>query len=304
VYRRKHPDLSLPSLSSFKRVLEKCGLVEKRRRRRRPEPGRIRNRVEAYEPNDVWTVDFKGWWYTSRGERCEPLSVRDDFSRYLLGLSVPESCGTEPVQRAFEGLFERYGLPRVIRSDNGVPFASKAGLMGLTRLSVWWLSLGIDLDRIRPGCPSENGAHERMHRDIAMELEGTIRGDLKQQEAILGTWRRQFNEERPHEALGMKYPSEVYESSPRRYEGTPDRLEYPAGFLERRVTKKGCIKLNGTDIFVSVVFGGWNLGLESTENGEFSVYFDRLLLGWLDLRMEAFQAVSDRLEKRSADATE
>jgi transposase InsO family protein len=159
--------------------------------------------MESQEPNDIWTVDFKGWWYTVAGERCEPLTVRDDFTRYVLCASVPGNARSETVRQEFERLFTRYGLPRTIRSDNGRPFAMSRAPLGLSRLSAWWLALGIHLDRIDRGCPSQNGRHERLHRDIACELENQIEGGLEAQAAALEVWRRTFNQERPHEALGI-----------------------------------------------------------------------------------------------------
>ena len=197
----------------------------------------------------MWTVDFKGWW-RSWGKRCEPLTVRDEHSRYVLELRAMEDARTETVRRSFERLFERHGLPQAIRSDNGSPFASVHGLFGLSRLSVWWVALGIDLERGRPGHPQDNGAHERMHLDISRELEAIGESD---QEA-LDLWRRSFNYERPHESLGMKCPGELYRASERKYEGTPEDLEYPQ-MCSRRVSACGTIRLDGQSIFLSRRFG-------------------------------------------------
>ena len=199
LYRRRHQEVA--SESSFKRVLERAGLTQKRRRRRAGEAGRVWAGCEGTCPNQMWTVDFKGWW-RSWGKRCEPLTVRDEYSRYVLELRAMENARTETVRRSFEGLFQRHGLPQAIRSDNGSPFASVHGLLGLSRLSVWWVALGIDLERGRPGHPQDNGAHERLHLDISRELEAIGESD---QEA-LDVWRQSFNYERPHDSLGMKCP--------------------------------------------------------------------------------------------------
>ena len=204
VYLRAHGQG--PSESSFKRVLERCGLTEKRKVRAARQTGRIASGRKASAPNQVWTVDFKGWWHDREG-RCEPLSVRDEYSRYVLELRALPDARTATVQACFERLFAEYGLPEAIRSDNGVPFASPNGLLGLSQLSVWWLAIGIDLERSRPGCPQDNGGHERLHRDIARELEGVQHGE---RQAAFETWRREFNEERPHQALGMRVPAELY----------------------------------------------------------------------------------------------
>jgi len=161
----------LPSESSFKRILDRAGLVRRRRRRRRSEGTRLTTPVRAERPNQVWTIDFKGWWYTRDRDRFEPLTIRDEFSRYVLCAQALEDGRTETVRRQMERVFERYGLPEVIRSDNGSPFAARHSPLGLSRLSAWWLTLGIDLDRIPPGRPDQNGSHERMHRDMAWEVE-------------------------------------------------------------------------------------------------------------------------------------
>jgi putative transposase len=189
------------SESSFKRVLERSGLTQKRRVRRASQSGRLCSGRTAQEPNQVWSVDFKGWWYTGL-ERCEPLTVRDEYSRYLLELRALENARSATVQQHFERLFERYGLPESIRSDNGSPFASRCAVYGLSRLSAWWVALGIDLERGRPGHPQDNGAHERLHRDISLELQ--CLGQIDQHSLEL--WRQEFNEQRPHEALGMRCP--------------------------------------------------------------------------------------------------
>jgi transposase InsO family protein len=256
LYRRAHGQA--PSESSFKRVLTRAGLVERRRLRKRHEAGRLFTGRRAQEPNEVWTVDFKGWWYTPGGRRCEPLTVRDEASRYVLELrSLADAC-TETVQVCFKRLFEVYGVPGALRSDNGSPFASVDAVLGLTRLSVWWVALGIDLERGRPGCPQDNGAHERLHLDIGRELEAQQLGEYQSE---LDQWRRDFNEERPHEALGMRRPAEVYCRSKRMYTGTPDDLEYP-GMETRRVQRHGQIGWNSQRIFISTALQGWSVGLE------------------------------------------
>ena len=275
LYRRAHGQA--PSESSFKRVLARAGLVEPRRLRKRTEAGRLFTGRRAQEPNEVWTVDFKGWWYTPEG-RCEPLTVRDEASRYVLELRRLADARTETVQVCFERLFERYGIPGAIRSDNGSPFANVEGVLGLTRLSAWWVALGIDLERGRPGCPQDNGGHERLHLDIGRELEahrlGADQNELEQ-------WRRVFNEERPHEALGMRYPAEVYRPSERSYGGTPEDLEYP-GMDSRRVLSHGCIGWKNQRAFISTALGGWSVGVEPSGADHWNVWFGRLLLGQLE----------------------
>jgi hypothetical protein len=210
------------------------------------------------------------------------LTVRDEHSRYVLELRRMADARTATVRDCFERLFERHGLPGAIRSDNGSPFAHVRGLLGLSRLSAWWVALGIDLERGRPGHPQDNGGHERLHRDIRTELEpGTA-----QQEA-LDLWRQEFNHERPHEALGMRCPGEVYQKSQRLYEGSPEDLEYP-GLHARRVGPQGRITWGGMPLFITTSLAGWSVGLKPMENGRLEVWFGRLLLGWIDPATESF----------------
>jgi len=280
IYQRLHGQV--PSESSFKRVLDRAGLVEKRRVRRRSEAGRICSGRKASVPNEIWTVDFKGWWHGANGQRCEPLTVRDEYSRYVLDLRAVADARTETVRGCFERLFERNGVPEGIRSDNGVPFASSKGVLGLSKLSVWWVALGIDLERGRPGCPQDNGAHERFHLDVERELRG------EQQQASFDEWRRTFNEERPHEALGMKRPGELYQASSRKFEGTPEDLSYPK-MEPRRVSNVGTIHYGRHRIFISTALSGWSVGMQATEKGKFNVHFGQLLLGQYDETTASFQ---------------
>jgi putative transposase len=281
VYRREHGEA--PSESSFKRVLERAGLVEKRRVRKAVEGGRICSGKRAEGPNEVWTVDFKGWWRDGAGERCEPLTVRDEFSRYVLGCERMEDGRTESVWKCLEGLFRQHGLPGAIRSDNGAPFASSRSVLGLSRLSARWVALGIDLERSRPGCPQDNGGHERMHLDMMKQLQGSHRSS----QAELEIWREEFNGERPHEALGMKCPGEVYEKSRRRYEGLPQVLEY-AGMGTRKIMSTGRIIWTGKTIFISTALRGWDVGLRPCGPDRWEVYFSGLRLGEIELSTASF----------------
>lgn len=282
----------LPSESSFKRVLAKVGLVAPRRRVRAGPGSRVQTPVRAERPNQVWTIDFKGWWYTRDRERFEPLTIRDAYSRYVLCAQALDNACTQTVREAMARVFERFGLPEVIRSDNGAPFAARRSPLGLSRLSAWWLTLGIDLDRIAPGRPDQNGGHERMHRDLAVEVEGRTAGDAATQQAALDVWRRTFNEERPHEALGMRVPQEVYQSSPRKYDPTPVELEYPAAYLVRQVKRQGTVMMKRRCISISVALGGCQVGLEPIAAQRYAVWFCRLRLGELDLTTEKFHATT------------
>lgn len=282
IYGRTHDQT--PSESSFKRVLERAGYTQKRRLQRQKEMGRLHTGKKAQAPNEVWTVDFKGWWYDAQGKRCEPLTVRDEFSRYVLELRALPDARSQTVRERFERLFESHGLPGAIRSDNGCPFAHTGAVFGLTRLSAWWLSLGIDLERGRPGCPQDNGGHERLHLDVGRELE---QAGLGERQASFDEWRHTFNEERPHEALAMKTPSEVYQSSDRKYTGTPEDLVYAAGLAARKVHKNGSIAWAGQHYFISHALSGWSVGVQSAKD-RCNVWFGRLLLGQLEPACASF----------------
>jgi transposase InsO family protein len=288
-YMRDHQDDGV-CLTSVKRVLDKAGLVKHRRRRCHNACGRIQTNVDVKAPNQLWTVDFKGWWYSSEREKIEPLTVRDAYSRYILCVqAVPE--GTyEIVREVFERLFEVYGLPEAVRSDNGPPFASMNSVWGLTRLSAWWVALGISLDRIDPGHPEQNGDHERMHLDIANELEDKVPGGTIEHQGAFEVWRDTFNNERPHEALGMKRPGEVYRKSERKYERGDFQIDYPLDYDKRLVGSRGAIRIENCRIAISTALSGWHVGLKKTQAFCYSVWLGSLYLGSIDLETQSFTA--------------
>lgn len=280
----------LPSESSFKRVLDKAGLVERRRRTRPAQATRLTTPAKAERPNHVWTIDFKGWWYTRDRTRFEPLTIRDDFSRYVLCARALDDARSDSVRTAMSGVFRRFGLPEVLRSDNGPPFAANNSPLGLSRLSAWWITLGIDLDRIPPGRPDQNGGHERMHRDVAEEVQVSGSDDRPTQQVVLDQWRTTFNEKRPHEALQMRVPKDVYEASPRKFDPRPTELAYPSGYLVRKINGGGELKVSNRRISVSTALAGLEVGLEPLPNNRFATWLCRLRLGELDLESESFHA--------------
>jgi transposase InsO family protein len=292
VLERTVPKDELPSESSFKRILDKAGMVKHRRRVPSDRTGRLQTPARAERPNHVWTIDFKGWWYTRNRDRFEPLTVRDDFSRYVLCAQALDDGRTETVRRQMVRLFERHGLPEVIRSDNGTPFAARNSPLGLSRLSAWWLSLGINLDRIPPGRPDQNGGHERMHRDLAREVECSAQDDAPTQQATLDVWRRTFNEERPHEALGMRVPHDLYSSSPRKFDPNPRALSYPGEYLIRKVNANGSVRIRSQPINVSLALRGFDVGLQPTGTNRLGLWFCRLRLGDVDLEAQKFTATA------------
>lgn len=290
VYAREHG--AGPSASSCHRVLERAGLIARRRRRARVAPGRLEAAVVAQAPNTVWTADFKGWWRLGNRERCEPLTVRDAFSRFVLALRVPLSSDSEAVRAEFVRLFETYGLPQVIHTDNGAPFACTRAVLGLSRLSAWWVSLGIQLDRSRPAHPQDNGAHERLHRDLAAEVQSQVQPDRAAQQAACDLWREEFNWVRPHAALQGRCPGEVYRKSERLYREGP--LDYGPGFHPRRVSANGLIAWHHQRIFVSGALAGCDLGLRVTNAAELEVWFNHLFLGSIELQTSSFRPAPSR----------
>lgn len=300
VYQRQHGSTKAPALSSVQRVLDKAGFVRHRRRPRQGEPARVKEGIVTEKPNELWTTDFKGWWKTRDRARCEPLTVRDGFSRFLLDLRAMESTAEKAVRPAFEQLFETYGLPEAIRSDNGAPFAASRAPLGLSRLSAWWVSLGIRLDRIDPGHPEQNGAHERVHRDIRAELQDQPADGVEQSQALFDEWRHTFNWQRPHEALTMKTPGSLYTPSKRVYDRSRVDIMYPPNWMERLVSPSGLIRLCSVHIFISSALSGFVIGLQPVAD-RLDVWFDYLRLGHVDLHVMRFIPVTrNRKRHRSS----
>lgn len=288
LYSRKYPEKETPSLSSVNRILDKCGMVKKRRiKPATTETKRLRQYIKAEEPNDVWAIDFKGWWKSS-GELCEPFTVRDIVSKKILCVRLMESKSSEAVKAVMTELFKEYGLPKVIRSDNGTPFSSPNGLLSLTSLSAWWITLGITPDRTDKGTPGQNGSLERMHADIAREIQGQIKGGRKANQVVLDEWVKEYNSVRPNEAIGMKTPDEVYKKSDRKYMGDYDEIEYPIGYETRKVFSSGEILVKSVRVTIGYSLRGLNVGLKPNKNNSYDVYLADFLLGNLDMDSYCF----------------
>ena len=298
VYARAYPEKSVPSLSSVKRILDKTGLVEKRKRRKPASSDcpRLQQQIQAQEPNDVWCIDFKGYW-KSDGEICEPFTVRDKATRKILCALLMTSKTGESVKAVMQGLFRKYGLPKAIHSDNGPPFAAPNGLLNLTTLSAWWITLGIMPDRSLKGCPGQNGSLERMHADIAREIEGKVAGGIKANQAVLDEWVKEYNSLRPNEAIGMKVPDDLYHISERKYTGDYDEIEYPLGFLVRKVTNSGEIIVNSIRVSISFALRGLQVGLRPSYENSFDVFLSDFLLGTLDMNSTCFYPLEDLKSK-------
>ena len=301
LYERRHGRANAPSLSSVKRVLDRAGYVQHRCRPRRGDSARVQEGIVPAGVNDLWTVDFKGWWKTRDRSHCEPLTVRDGFSRFLLDLRAMETTAERVVRPAFESIFEQYGLPLAIRSDNGTPFASPQAPLGLSQLSSWWVSLGIRLDRIDPGRPDQNGAHERIHSDIRAELQAEPADGVEASQSLFDEWRHTFNWERPHEALQMRFPGEVYVRSDRPYEHNPMDVSYAPEWIERRVTCGGTIKLSQRAIHISHAVAGHVVGLQPIAD-RLDVWFDYLRLGHIDLHVWQFIPVIEKRKRRRSSS--
>lgn len=283
VARKNDDALAWPAVSTVGELLKRHGLVKQRRRRHAPSPHPGRPRTPMDEPNAVWTTDFKGEFRLGTGDYCYPLTIVDGHSRYLLACKALDSTRGIGARRVFQRLFQSHGLPRYIRSDNGSPFAT-TGLARLSRLSVWWIKLGITPELIEPSSPQQNGAHERMHKTLKAEATRPPSPTQRAQQSRFDAFCREYNTERPHEALGQKPPALLYTPSLRPY---PRRLEdpvYPAHFEKRKVGSNGSIRWRGKYLVVSHVLSGEHIALEEVNDGIWSVHFGPVLLGRMDDR--------------------
>lgn len=285
--RERAPTTLWPAPSTIGALLRREGLSTPRRRSRYIVP-LTQPLAAAQQPNDVWTADFKGWFRTGDGTRCDPLTVADACSRFVLCCRIvaPTGGGVRPW---FERTFRTYGLPRALRTDNGAPFAS-TGPGRLSRLAVWWLKLGIQLDRIDPGHPEQNGRHERFHLTLQTEATSPPAVSPPQQQRRFDRQRHAFNHLRPHEALAQTPPARTYQASPRPY---PTRLEdpwYDATCQVRRVHAKGHIKWRGDLVFLSEAVVGELVGLQETARGDWTVQFMQVELGRIDRQTRTFTA--------------
>lgn len=282
VLRRRHPDWTLPARSTAHDLLKRHGLIPRRRRRpRRSHPGRPTTPFD--QPNAVWTADFKGQFRLRNGRYCFPLTVADGFSRFLLGCEALYSTREAPTRATFECLFREFGLPQRIRTDNGVPFATYA-LGRLSRLSAWWIRLGIQPELIEPARPQQNGAHERLHRTLKTETTRPPERSLKAQQRRFDAFRSIYNDERPHEAIDLQPPAFLYQPSARTF---PDRLpplEYPPHYEVRLVSTNGGIRWRKRWLNISTVLGEQHIGLEEIDDGLWTVYYSTIELGRLDER--------------------
>ena len=272
-----------PAASTVGEILRRHGLVRARRRRTQVVERTEVALVDPNAPNVLWCTDFKGQFRTGDGYYCYPLTLTDAYSRYLLACRALRSTRTEAVRPWFERAFREYGLPSLIRSDNGAPFATTS-LARLSRLSVWWIKLGIVPELITPGCPQQNGRHERMHKTLKRETTRPAAASLPAQQRKFDRFIDEFNLQRPHEALQQRPPSAVYRASTRPYPSRLPPIEYPDGFQVRKVRRTGDIKFQGGAIFVSEVLCEEPVGLTQIDEHLWRLYFGAVPLALLDAR--------------------
>lgn len=281
VLKRKYPRLVLPVASTVGQILKRNGYIKKRRRRIYSAPNG--NGLREYSaPNSIWCADFKGHFPVG-GKRCNPLTISDGFSRYLIrceGLRRPLSDYVKPV---FESAFREYGLPDAIRTDNGAPFSTLAP-GGLSRLAIWWIKLGIRPERIMPGRPDQNGRHERMHRTLKAEAANPPRSSFSAQQNAFNRFLKEYNTIRPHEALAQETPASAYQKSNRPYPKRLPDINYPSHFEVFKTYPNGVISYDHTQWMISSVLRNEWVGLEEVDNDRWKVYFGPIALGILDVR--------------------
>jgi len=292
--RKKYPDKPWPAISTGSAILDRHGLVKPRRTsRKRGHAGRPDTPMDR--PNAVWTIDFKGHFRTRDGIYCYPLTVADGYSRLLLGCQGFLSPCHDSTKKALEKIFREFGLPAIIRSDNGTPFASSA-IGRISRLSVWWIRLGIYPELIEPAHPEQNGRHERMHRTLKAETARPPAGNLSDQQRRFNDFRAEYNEERPHEALGQETPASIYMTSTRPFPERISSIEYPGHFEIRRVSRNGGIRWNSHWVNVSHVLATEFVGLEEVDDDLWNVYFGPV---WLGRFHEKELKIEDALGRKS-----
>jgi putative transposase len=278
---RRDPNRQLPAVSTAAQILSREGLIKPRRRYRRAHPGCPKSVPQG--PNDIWAADYKGHFRLKNGKYCFPLTVSDLSSRFLLGVDAHPSISLELSKQHFVALFETYGLPNRIRTDNGTPFASNA-LARLSQLSVWFIRLGVYPELIEPGKPQQNGVHERMHRTLKQEATIPPASSMRAQQRKFDSFREEFNQVRPHEAIDMKRPAEIYRSSSRSMPERIDPYEYPGHYLVRRVSRAGTIRVFNNQFFVSHTLDEDYVGLEEVDDGVYDLFFCFYHIGRYELR--------------------
>jgi transposase InsO family protein len=280
ILQQDWPGLKWPARSTVEEILKRHGLVRCRRRSRKTPPYE-QPFAGLDQPNAVWRADLKGWFVTGDGERCDPLTITDNYSRYLLCCQIVRPATHETIHPVFETVFREYGLPAAIRTDNGPPFATTT-VGGLSRLSIWWLRLGILPERIEPGKPQQNGRHERMHRTLKDETALPPKSTWRRQQAAFDRFCQEFNHQRPHESLGQQTPASHYQSSLRRLPLLPPEMTYPDDMQTRRVKGQGDISWKSRHVYLSKTLAGETVGLCQITDDRWDIYFGHIRLAQLD----------------------
>ena len=279
--KRKYPEEIWPAASTAGDWLKKKGLVKNLKPRKHVHEYQDYF-VDCKKPNDVWSVDYKGQFFTKNKKVCYPLTVTDNYSRYLIACDALEGPRYIETRACFERIFREYGLPYAIRTDNGTPFAGMA-IGGLSRLSIWWIQLGIIPERIKPGKPQQNGRHERMHRTLKGDAVNPAGLNLADQQKKFDFFRVEYNVERPHESIGMKRPVELFKISLRSYPDSIKPIEYSGDFKVRSVKPGGEISFNGSQYFISQLLYGDKVGLKEISDGLWQINYGLHRLGYIDL---------------------
>ena len=285
--RKNYPEKEWPAVSTVGNWLKKNGLVEPRKRRRQVPPYQ-EALISCDAANQLWSADYKGEFRMGDSKYCYPLTISDNYSRYLLACEGLYGPRYQESQEVFEKVFREYGLPEAIRTDNGTPFAGN-GKTGLSRLSVWWIKLGIHPERIRKGCPQENGRHERMHQTLKAATTKPPGGDMEQQQEFFDEFCLEYNEERPHEGLDMNVPTSKYSNSNRPYPKQIPPVDYDLEYTVRSVRSNGEIKYGGEMYYLSDVLAGEKVGLKEKEDGQQVIFFSYLPVAILDLRAKKIE---------------
>lgn len=279
---RETPPDDLPSVRSVERILERCDLTITRRKRRFRHIPTVNEVIQPEAPNHVWTIDFKGDWRMRNGARVYPLTVRDDYSKFILDIAALSGTRSEATKERLIHCFNRFGLPKYIRSDNGTPFACMRAIAGLSQLSAWWIKNGVIPNRIPPASPQCNPGHERMHLDMMRELELKPARNLGDEQLRFDQWKEEYNSLRPHESLKMKTPDKCYQKSRKKYDHCQEDFVYPREFELRKVCNRGTIKWHGRVIFISHALKHETIAFKRENEDLMSVWFCNFLLGSTD----------------------
>jgi transposase InsO family protein len=293
---RKKPRTAWPAASTVADVLKRQGLIVSRKKRVRV-PAHNQPVVEVNDSNQVWCADFKGWFLTGDGQRCDPLTITDAWSRFVFRCQIVPKTNYREAQAVFEAAFREFGLPEKMRTDNGAPFASKAP-GGLSRLAIWWLKLGIRPERIPPGKPQYNGRHERFHRTLKAETARPPAANLRKQQQRFQEFVKEFNQERPHEALGYAVPAQVHQYSCRPYPNRLPEIVYPDDMVLRRISQQGSLKWKSRREYITETLAYEVVGLRAVDERYWEVYFAHLKLGVLDTHKMQFRAARHKWASR------